>query len=128
MVNKNFSYFLKIGDAWAIFKFSGKIPCFNERLKTCLIGLNMFSRQHLTIVDEISSKPGLLLAFKLLNASFNSSSWRRYSSKLVLAELKKSLKSLDELGIEDASFGTISVKNLLKLCAILFDQKPVYIP
>ena len=124
MVNKNFSYFLKIGDAWAIFKFSGKIPCFNERLKTCLIGLNMFSRQHLTIVNEKSSKPWLLLAFK----PFNSSSWRRYSSELVLAELKKSLKSLDELGIEDASFGTISVKNLLKLCAILFDQKPVYIP
>ena len=124
MVNKNFSYFLKIGDAWAIFKFSGKIPCFNERLKTCLIGLNMFSRQHLTIVNEKSSKPLLLLAFK----PFNSSSWRRYSSELVLAELKKSLKSLDELGIEDASFGTISVKNLLKLCAILFDQKPVYIP
>ena len=124
MVNKNFSYFLKIGDTWAIFKFSGKIPCFNERLKTCLIGLNMFSRQHLTIVNEKSSKPWLLLAFK----PFNSSSWRRYSSELVLAELKKSLKSLDELGIEDASFGTISVKNLLKLCAILFDQKPVYIP
>ena len=124
MVNKNFSYFLKIGDAWAIFKFSGKIPCFNERLKTCLIGLNMFSQQHLTIVNEKSSKPWLLLAFK----PFNSSSWRRYSSELVLAELKKSLKSLDELGIEDASFGTISVKNLLKLCAILFDQKPVYIP
>ena len=124
MVNKNFSYFLKIGDTWPIFKFSGKIPCFNERLKTCLIGLNMFSRQHLTIVNEKSSKPWLLLAFK----PFNSSSWRRYSSELVLAELKKSLKSLDELGIEDASFGTISVKNLLKLCAILFDQKPVYIP
>ena len=88
----------------------------------------MFSWQRLTTDGEISSKPGLLLAFKLLNASFNSSSWRRYSSKLVLAELKKSLKSLDELGIEDASFGTISVKNLLKLCAILFDQKPVYIP
>ena len=60
-----------MGDTRAIFKFSGKIPCFNERLKTCLIGLNMFSRLRLIIVDEISSKPGLLLAFKLLNASFN---------------------------------------------------------
>ena len=109
---------MKIGDTRAIFKFSGKIPCFNERLKTCLIGLNMSSWQRLTTVGEISSKPGLLLAFKLLNASLNSSSWRRYSFKLGLAELKKYLKSLDELGIENASFGPISVKNLLKLCAI----------
>ena len=111
---------MKIGDTRAIFKFSGKMPCFNERLKTCLIGLNMFLQQRLTIVDEISSKPGLLLAFELLNASFNSSSSKRYSSKLVLAELKKCLKYLDELGTEDASFGPISVRNLLKLCAILF--------
>ena len=44
----------------------------------------MFSQQRLTSVDEISSKSGVLLAFKLLNASFNSSSWRRYSSKFVL--------------------------------------------
>ena len=80
----------------------------------------MFSWQRLTIDGEISSQPGLLIAFKLLNASFNSSSWRRYSSKLMLAELKKSLKSLDKLGIEDAIFGLICVKNLLKLCAILF--------
>ena len=63
------------------------------------------SRQRLTIVDEISSKPGLLLAFKLyLIASFNSSSWKRYSSKLVLAELKNSLKFLDELVIEDPCY------------------------
>ena len=77
---------MKIGDTRAIFKFSGKIPCFNERLKTCLIGLNIFSWQRLTIAGQISSKPGFLLAFKLLNVSFNSLSWRRYSSKLVLAD------------------------------------------
>ena len=111
LVYKNFSSFLKMWDTQAIFKFSGKIPCFNGRLKTCLIELNMFSRQRITIVDEISSKSGLLLVFKLLNASFNSSSWRRHWPKLVLAELKKSLKSLDELRIENASFGPISVKN-----------------
>ena len=64
----------------------------------------------LTIVDEISSKHGLLLGFKLLNASYNSSSSRRYLSKLELTGLKESLRSLDELGIEDASFGPISVK------------------
>ena len=65
----------------------------------------------MTIVDEKSSKPRLLLVFKLLNASFSSSPWRRHSPKLVLAELKKYLKSLDDLGIEDASFGPIPVKN-----------------
>ena len=78
---------MRVGDTRVIFKFSGKIPYFNERLKTCLIGLNMFSWQCLTIVNEIL-KPGFLLAFKLLNALFNSSSSRRYSSKLVLAEHK----------------------------------------
>ena len=62
-----------MGDIRAIFKSSGKIPCFIERLKTCLIGLSMFPRQRLTVANEISSKPGPLLAFKLLNASFNSS-------------------------------------------------------
>ena len=106
---------MKIGDTHAISKFSGKFPCVNEKLKTCLVRLDIFSRQRLTIVDEISSKAGLLLVFTLLNSSFNSSFWRRYSLKLVVAEVKKSLKSLDELGIEDASFSPISVKNFLLL-------------
>ena len=114
LVNTKISSFLKIGDTQAIFSFSGKIPSLNERLKTCLIGLNMFLWQHLTIFDEISTKPGLLLAFILLNALFNSSSRRRYSSKLAIKRLKKPLKSLDELGIEDARFGPISVKNCLQ--------------
>ena len=63
-----------MGEAQAILRLSAKAPCFNEKSKTYLIRSNIFSPQRFTIFDETLSKPGLLLDFKLLNASFKSSS------------------------------------------------------
>ena len=119
-MNKNVLSFLKTGGSRAALRHSGKTSCLNERLKTYLIGSNIFYRQRSTMVDEISSKRGLLLNFKLLNTSFKSLSRRSYSSKLVSAAPKKSLKPLSEVGIKDAYFELITVKKILKLFAILF--------
>ena len=80
----------------------------------------MFSRQRLIIVDEISSKPGLFfepLNYYLLDLILHFE--EGIKTNFVLAGLKKSLKSLDELEIEDANFGPIPVKNVLKPCTIL---------
>ena len=69
--------------------------------------------QKLTINEGILSNLGLSLDFKLLRASSNSSSWRVYSSNNVFETSISCLKSLEEVGIEDASVGPISVKHLL---------------
>ena len=81
-------------------------------------GLKIPLMQKLTTDDEISSNPGLLLDFKLLKASSNSSSWRVCSCNSVFKTFMNCLKSLEEVGIEDASLDPISVKYLLNSLAI----------
>ena len=78
--------------------------------------------QKLRTDNEISSNLRLLLDFKLLKASSNSSSWIVYFCNTVYEIFKNCLKSLEEAGIEDASLGTISVKKVSSFQFYL-DQK-----
>ena len=63
-------------DTFAIFKFSGNIPCCNKRLKTYFRGVKNISEVSFTTFEEILSNPGHLLGFRLLKASYTSSSVR----------------------------------------------------
>ena len=57
-------------DTFAIFKFSGNIPCCNERFKIYFKGVKNISEVSFTTLEEILSYPRLLLGFRLLKASF----------------------------------------------------------
>ena len=78
--------------------------------------------QKLATDDEVLSNPGLLLDFKLLKTSSNSSSWRVYFCNTVFETSLTCWKSLEDVGIEDSSLEQILVKKLLNPLAILFDQ------
>ena len=78
--------------------------------------------QKLATDDEVLSNPGLLLDFKLLKTSSNSSSWRVYFCNTVFETSLICWKSLEDVGIEDSSLEQILVKKLLNPLAILFDQ------
>ena len=54
-----------MGDTFIIFKFSGNLPCFNERLKKYLKGVKNISEVSFTLLlEEMLSHTGLLLGFK----------------------------------------------------------------
>ena len=78
--------------------------------------------QKLATDNEVLSNPGLLLDFKLLKTSSNSSSWRVYFCNTVFEISMNCWKSLEDVGIEDSSLEQILVKKLLNPLAILFDQ------
>lgn len=78
--------------------------------------------QKLATDNEVLSNPGLLLDFKLLKTSSNSSSWRVYFCNTVFETSMNCWKSLEDVGIEDSSLEQILVKKLLNPLAILFDQ------
>ena len=86
----------------------------NERLNICLSGWKIPLMQNLTIDDEISTNLGLLLDFKLLKASSDFLFWRVYSCNTVSETSINCLKSLEEVGIEDASLGPILVKEFVE--------------
>ena len=100
LVKKEFLIFFKIGEACPIVITFGKIPVSNKRLKICSSGWKIPLMQKLTKSYEMSPNPGLLLDFKLLKPSPNSSSWRVYSCNAVFDTFMNCLKSLEEVGMQ----------------------------
>ena len=66
-----------------------------------------------TTDDKISSISEDVLGFKLLNISSSSLSCRRHYSRTLSAVMTQFFESFKLFGIEDASFGPISVKKIL---------------
>ena len=107
----------------AILRLFGTIPCWKERLKMYLTGQKMFSETIFTTEEEISSIPGDHFGLKLLKTFSNSLSCRILSSKAFYGVVTNFSKFFKVCGIEDVSFISISLKNLLNPFAILYWSK-----
>ena len=94
------------------------IPCCNERLKTYFKGVKNVSEVSFTTFEEILSYVGLLLDFKILKASFTSSSVRFASPVKVCCRFRYWSNFAYDSEIIEASFGPMSAKKLLNQFAI----------
>ena len=68
LFKRSFSQFLKIGDAFAIFSLSGKIPVLNDRLKIHIKGASFLDEGDVYIITSS------FIRFQQKNVFLNSSS------------------------------------------------------
>ena len=87
-------------------------------MKICFKGVKNISEFSFTTFGEILSYPGLLLSFRLLKASYISSSVRFASPMRVWCEFRYWSNFVCDSEIIEASFRPMSTKNLLKQFAI----------